>query len=347
MTIAVYGASGYTGRLVAAELGRRNLDAVLVGRDRERLRGAAREAGVPGAEVRTAGTEDAGALAEALRGCDAVIACVAPFSQLGEPVVAAALAAGCQYVDTSGEQLYLRRVFDRFAGAAVRAGVTVVPGATDDGVPGDLIAHLTAQRVEGVQELTMAHRLRSGGMSRGSLRSALANRETFQNGGLAYDGGDWRPGGAARQPWFTFPDQAEPSRVERFPCPEVVTIPRHVPADHVEGVIEADVVARLGAVSRELVDGAPPGPAEEQRRSARFTLVADALGRDGRRARGVVEGCDLYGTTAVIAVEAARRLVAGGAAAGVRAPAEVYDPADFLDFLAPYGLRWTVGALEV
>ncbi|MBO0689211.1 MAG: hypothetical protein J2P40_06505 [Candidatus Dormibacteraeota bacterium] len=120
-----------------------------------------------------------------------------------------------------------------------------------------------------------------------------------------------------------------------------------MPADHVEGVIEADVVARLGAVSRELVDGAPPGPAEEQRRAARFTLVADVRGWDGRRSRGVVEGGDLYGTTAVIAVEAARRLVAGGSAAGVRAPAEVYDPADFLDFLAPYGMRWTVGALEV
>jgi hypothetical protein len=44
----------------------------------------------------------------------------------------------------------------------------------------------------------------------------------------------------------------------------------------------------------------------------------------------------------VIAVEAARRLVADGAGPGVLAPAQAYDPAGFLAFLAPRGISWTI-----
>jgi short subunit dehydrogenase-like uncharacterized protein len=73
--------------------------------------------------------------------------------------------------------------------------------------------------------------------------------------------------------------------------------------------------------------------------------VVDALGRDGRSARGVVSGPDTYGTTAVVAVEAARRLAPDGAKPGVLAPAQAFDPTDFLNHLAPHGIRWTITTL--
>jgi short subunit dehydrogenase-like uncharacterized protein len=65
---------------------------------------------------------------------------------------------------------------------------------------------------------------------------------------------------------------------------------------------------------------------------------------DADGARAVVEGPDPYGTTAVIAVEAAVRLARDGAEPGVLAPAQAYDPATFLDALAPAGVRWTLTA---
>lgn len=46
--------------------------------------------------------------------------------------------------------------------------------------------------------------------------------------------------------------------------------------------------------------------------------------------RGAVEGTDGYGMTAIIAVEAARRLVADGARTGVLAPSQAFDPESFL-----------------
>lgn len=58
--------------------------------------------------------------------------------------------------------------------------------------------------------------------------------------------------------------------------------------------------------------------------------------------RGEVEGTDGYAKTAVIAVEAARRLVADGAEPGVLAPSQAFDPESFLGFLSGHGVRWHV-----
>lgn len=66
---------------------------------------------------------------------------------------------------------------------------------------------------------------------------------------------------------------------------------------------------------------------------------------DGLRCRGVVRG-DTYGTTATIAVEAARRLVARPPKPGVLAAAQAFDPADFLDFLGSHELRWTIDTVD-
>ena len=342
--IAVYGASGYTGRLVIAELARRDIDVVLAGRSPERLGEAAVEAGAPYAEVRRAELDDTATLAGALRDCDAMINCAGPFIASGAAVVRAAIAAGCHYVDISGEQLYLKQIFDTFAVPATDAGVTIVPGVNDDGLPSDLIAHLTAQRVEPVEELVIALDLtRSGAApSRGTLRSALANIDAFTDGGLGYRDREWHPNVAARRTSMTFPGSSEPTPVARFPLPGVVTVPRHVPARQVDGFAKADLMTAFSAVTPDLLASVPDGPSEQSRRATRWTIVAEALGRDGRWARGAVSGPDTYGTTATIAVESARRLVADGAEPGVLAPAQAYDATAVLEFLTRHGARWSV-----
>jgi short subunit dehydrogenase-like uncharacterized protein len=60
---------------------------------------------------------------------------------------------------------------------------------------------------------------------------------------------------------------------------------------------------------------------------------------DGATARGVIEGSDSYGTTAVIAAEAVRRLGTDGAPAGVLAPAQAFDPKSFLADLQKFGIE--------
>ncbi len=343
MKIAVYGASGYQGRLVLAELAGRGIATVLAGRDRERLEKAAATVGLPDAERRVADTDDHGALVRAFGGCDGVVNCAGPFTSSGAAVVRAAIAAGCHYVDTSGEQLHVKHVFDAFATAAESAGVSVVPAANDGCLPVDLMARLLADRIGPVEAIVATHVIAGGGMSRGSLRSLVETIDAVAGGGLTYRDGDWRTGVPGRRTAITLPGHAEATPVTAFPVPEVVTIPRHLSLRHVEGLTEAALGDRLNApLTPEAIASLPEGPDEDGRRTQRFTYVLDATGTDGRRVRGIVQGADTYGTTAVIAVESVRRLVAEPAGPGALAPAQAFDPTAFLDFLIPYGVQWRI-----
>src|SRR3954468_17131960 len=118
MKIAIYGAYGYQGRLVLAELARLRADLILVGRNADRLTNAA--TGLSGAETRVANLADHDGLVAAFRGADAVINCAGPFTPQGNAVARAAIAAGCNYTDTSGEQLHVKHIYDTCAAEAER-----------------------------------------------------------------------------------------------------------------------------------------------------------------------------------------------------------------------------------
>lgn len=336
MRIAVYGASGFTGGLAVAELGRRGLTPVLVGRTEDRLRKAA--VGVPDAEIRIAPLAEPSTLTEAFRDCDAVINCAGPFSLWGEPVVRAAIAARSHYLDTTGEQHYLKGILDTFGAEAARAGVTVVPGMADDGGPGDLIASLTASRLDRVDEVVIADLRLPGEVSRGTARSMLAVGE---QGPVEYADGVWR---AAEGGESSLVVPGEPGKVPvtPFALPGVATIPAHVRARRVRSVIRSEVAGLFAGLTADFVDAVPEVPDEAARAEARWLMLAEAVAEDGTRARGWVTGADAYGLTGVIAVEGARRLVADGAPPGALTPAQAFDPADFLNQLTPHGVTWRI-----
>lgn len=358
---AVYGATGYTGRLVAAELRDRGFEAVLCGRNATKLRALADSLGVDWA-VRCAAVDDAPALRKALGGADAVINCAGPFTFYGAPVIEAALDVGAHYVDTTGEQPYIWRVFEHMGGAASAAGRAVVPAVGFDYVPGDLIAALAARGHEPLEELVIAYAVTGFGMSRGTLRSGM---EMLSSDDLEYADGEWRT--ASRPPLrdtYDFGGEIGRQAVVRYPGGEIVTAPRHIdtrsvryrwassafaPHPALAGAIPFTFPALRAVLRTPLRDLAesqidrllPEGPAEDERRAGRWTIVAEAHGAGGSRGRAVVSGGDMYGVTAVIAVHAAE-LLAGSDRAGVLAPAQAFDAEDFLRFLEPHGVEFRV-----
>ena len=333
MKVAVFGATGYTGRLITAELHRRHVDTLLLGRDEKAL------AAIEGARaVKAVSLDDPSSLVDALRGCDVVISCVAPFTRLGAPVVEAAIAAGCHYVDTTGEQRWVRRVYDEFGPRAAAAGVTLVPAATDDGVPGDLIAGLVARRLAKVETLRVHHGVFDASLSRGTM---VSFGHIAASPPLAWQDGEWRETDAGAREPADFPrDGEQPSWA--LPGPELIAIQRHVSARTLDATMNMDVVTNVSYLTDEVIAAAPSGPTEEERRASRFTIMAEAHGPDGTRARGHVSGDDTYGSTALIAVEVAVRLGARGAPVGAVPPSLAFDPAQFLDALKPFGITWQV-----
>lgn len=359
-SIVLYGATGYTGRLVAGELRRRGLDAVLAGRDAGKLaRLAASLGGEPA--TRAVALDDRDGLRHLLGDAHVVIDCAGPFVRYGEPVARAAVETGTHYLDTTGEQAYIRLLHERWDDAARAAGVAVVPAMGFDYVPGDLIAHLVAQGVEPLEELVLAYATADLQPTRGTTRTALG---MAGDGGVVYEDGAWRPAPLrAPRARFPFPPPVGPRPVTRYPSGEVLTVPRHVRTRRVTSLITVATLAGserlaplvpllmpattvalrspLGPLVERIVDRLPEGPDEARRRAARFTLVAVARGEDGRVRRAVVRGSDVYGLTAATAVEGAARLLAGeGRGTGVLSPATAFDPAAFLDALAPHGVSY-------
>jgi short subunit dehydrogenase-like uncharacterized protein len=358
VAIVLYGATGYTGRLVVDELERRGLDYVLSGRDEEKL---TRLAGERGAAVRVTPLDDARALRELLADASAVISCAGPFTLAGHALVRAAVDTGTHYVDSTGEQPFIKLAFDDHGPDAERAGVALVPALGFDYAPGDCIARLAARGHEPLEELVLAYAVRGFGMSRGTMRSGL---EIMKGGDVVYEDGDWRPApfGVFRAS-FEFPEPIGRQVMSRYPSGEVITVPRHTRTKRVTSLVTARTVAPhpslapivpytqpplaltlrtpLRGVLSRAIGALPEGPPESERRAAEFTIVAVARGGDGSERRGVVRGSDVYGLTAVTLVHGAELMSAPDYdRAGALGPAAAFDPEAFLNYLGDHGVSW-------
>ena len=198
---------------------------VLAGRNRPKLEILAEDLGGELA-IRDASLDDSAALRELLDPCAAVIACAGPFQLHGEPVLAAAVDTGTHYLDTTGEQPFMLKVFDEYGPSAERAGVALVTAMGFDYAPGDMLAALTAEGMGSLDEIVLAYAVRGFGATRGTALSAL--------GMMAAGDKEWRDGelapagrGVGAGSW-DFPEPIGRQRMVRYPSGEQITVPRHV-----------------------------------------------------------------------------------------------------------------------
>src|SRR6266536_3603268 len=108
--IVLFGATGYTGRLVAGALVDAGTSPLLAGRDRDRL--DALSARLGGLETTIADAARPESLRALLDQGDVLVSTVGPFAVRGEAVLRAAVEAGATYLDSSGEPSFIRRVFE-------------------------------------------------------------------------------------------------------------------------------------------------------------------------------------------------------------------------------------------
>jgi short subunit dehydrogenase-like uncharacterized protein len=354
--VAVYGATGYTGRLVAHELDRRGADFVLAGRNSAKLEALAGELG-PGARTAAVSLDDSRALRDLLEPCASVIACAGPFTRHGEPVVSAAVDTGTHYLDTTGEQTFMATVFDAYGPRADAAGVALVTAMGFDYVPGDMIASQTASGMGELDEITLAYSVRGFGATRGTMLSGM---EILKGGDVEYRDGAWRPASQRvdRGTW-EFPPPVGKQRMIRYPAGEQITVPRHVRTRTVTTLLNASTampgpIARAAPVlmppmqlalrtplrraAGALVSRLPEGPSEEARRAARFMVCCEARA-GARRRRGTVTGSDVYGLTAFTVAHGALLAAAPGyERRGALAPSQAFDPEAFLNAMSEFGV---------
>lgn len=180
--LVVYGATGFTGRLVAEYLAQREGTEriALAGRSQDKLRAVRGELGVDWPLI-VADAHDDEALAALASSTRAVVTTVGPYWKYGLPLVAACARAGTHYADLSGEVLFMRESIDRFDELARRTGARIVHASGFDSVPSDLGVMLLQEAAGGeLGETVMAVRWASGGFSGGTLASGIGQMEAVR-----------------------------------------------------------------------------------------------------------------------------------------------------------------------
>lgn len=157
--IILYGATGFTGGLVADYLLRNMPEGgswAVAGRNRTKLdavaaRLAAEMPEVPAPGIVVADTQDTASLAEMARSTRVLITTVGPYLEYGEPLVAACAEAGTDYVDLTGEPEFVDRMYLEYHDAAQASGARLVHACGFDSIPHDLGVFYTMKQVpEGV-----------------------------------------------------------------------------------------------------------------------------------------------------------------------------------------------------
>ncbi|MDT0265665.1 saccharopine dehydrogenase NADP-binding domain-containing protein [Streptomyces sp. DSM 44915] len=332
--VAVYGASGHTGRFVVAELRERGLVPLLLGRDAARLAALVPAAG-PGAAARAASVTDPAALDRALAGAAAVVNCAGPFATTAGPLIEAALRAGIPYLDVAAEIEANLDTFTHFAERAAAAGTVVLPAMAFYGGLGDLLT--TAAMGEdwpAADESVIAYGLSGWHPTAGTRAAGVVSRERRAGRGVRFTAGrlTYHRDGPTTLEW-PFPEPlGTQTVVAEFTMADVVTIPSHLAVPEVRTHMSL-------AAAKDLSAPETPAPTatDPRGRSAQTFLVEAVVRRGGEERRAAAAGRDIYAVTAPLVVEAVARVLDGRTrTVGVAAAGALFDAADFLRALAPH-----------
>lgn len=149
ISIVVFGATGITGRRVAAYLAERAAETgatwAVAGRDAAKLERVLGEIGVTAPETVLADVGDPASLTEMASRAQVVLDLVGPYTLYSEPVIEACVEGGAHYADLTGEMPFARRMIDVYQDRAVAAGVKVVQACGFEALPEDLAVLLAVE----------------------------------------------------------------------------------------------------------------------------------------------------------------------------------------------------------
>lgn len=333
----LYGATGFTGRQVAARLAGLGVPLTLAGRSAEGVRRVAEPLGLSWTAFDLA---DEAALDAALGQVDVVLHAAGPFGETATPMVAACLRAKTHYLDLGGEWPVFAQILAEDA-AARDAGIMLMPGVGLTIVATDCLLALAGQGQSDTVKLRLGVS-RAQVLTRGTLASAVT---LFGPGAVIRRGGELVsvPAGSLTCA-FDFGDGLREATAMSWA--DVVT------GQFSTGVPDIEIYSELPwpqrasyrasamamsitgpglwrAAGAALSRAWPEGPADGARGEAAFIMVAEAID-PWRRARQVrMLTRDGYTVSIETATAAVRRVLGGDWAAGFQTPSRVFG-ADFI-----------------
>jgi hypothetical protein len=327
-SVAVIGATGYTGRFVVADLLRRGITPIAIARNAVAL-----EAANFGKEIvrRQATVDDRKSLDRALQGARVVINAAGPFIDTAEPVASAALRAKIHYIDVAAEQISTNNLFESFDEPAREAGIVILPAMAFFGGLSDLMATVLTKGWDVVDSVETFIGFDSWHPTQGTRNTI--ERKTVGN--LVYFRGRLVPAAASpSEKTWKFAEPVGDQVVVEIPFSETILLSRHInTAEHHNYLTQVAI--------KEVLDASTPLPkaVDAVGRSAQTFVLDVVVRRGGDERRASTRGRDAYAVTAPLLGEAVERLIRNQfACPGAKAPGQVFDAEDFLAALDPdYG----------
>jgi len=334
--ILIYGATGYTGKLIAMAARDAGLKPILAGRDAAKLSAVAEALGLA---WRSSDLADASRLDEMLKDVAVVLCAAGPFSATSRPMADACIRNRVHYLDITGEIDVFEALAARDAEAKA-AGVMLLPGVGFDVTPSDCLAAHLKRRLPDATDL----KIYIGGaatLSRGTMKTAIegiaagtrirrAGRlVTLDRAGAgSCDFGD----GERTTMQISWGDVSTAFRSTGIPNIEVQfeATPAVKALARLPGFVKSFLgLAFMQSFLKARVDRQPEGPSDEARGSARVSLVGVAHNESGESVRSRLTTPDGYALTAMTSVDVARRVASGEFTAGFQTPSLAYG-ADYI-----------------
>ena len=183
--VVLYGATSFVGQITAhylAEFLSTNKDKggntvtwAIAGRDEEKLNELQSKLASK-VDIIIANSDDAASLDTMTEQTQVIISTVGPYLKYGEPLIKSCVSNGTDYVDLTGEAIFIKDMMDKYQEAAKQSGARIVNSCGFDSIPSDLGVYFTQKQAEAKFDsacdvIHMRVKAAKGGLSGGTIAS--------------------------------------------------------------------------------------------------------------------------------------------------------------------------------
>lgn len=334
MSWMIYGATGYTGKLILEEAVKRGEKPVIAGRNEKGLQELSTQHQVP---FRLFSLENEDEILSGIKGVRAVLHCAGPFSKTMKPMADACLASGIHYLDITGEITVFESLFQRNKEAQDRKCV-LLPGVGFDIFPTDCLAALLKKKLPDATELELAiHGW--GKLSPGTTKTLFEN--------LTRGSQIRRDGKIKEIPAFSLSSAANFSDGKRTVYATAwgdvstayfstgipnITVYAEAPASLIKWRHLLSKVAPLSEIPfvqglfSKLIEKYVKGPTKEEQAKGRVYLWGRVRNSKGEVHEGTLDVCEAYHFTALSAVTSVQKLLNREVPGGCYTPSLLFGP---------------------
>ena len=329
----LYGANGYTGKLIAKLVSTYNLHPILAGRTEASIKPLADELQLPHRIIDLDNKEQ---LESALSEVKLVLHAAGPYVYTAKQMIEACLQTGVHYIDINGD-ISVFEMLKKYDVAAKEKNIMVMPGVGFDVVPTDCIALQLKNKMPDATHLKLAFASIGGGLSHGTATTMTGK---IGEGGAARENGKivrkplgqkgmWVNFGTKKLFVMTIPWGDVSTAYATTGIPNIETYTGMAPKVYrmlkfqwaFNWLLRREFIRNI---IRKKIKAKPAGPSDEQRQNSSSLVWGEASNATGKKITACISCLDGYTLTAHSSLVISKKILEGNYQTGYQTPAGCY-----------------------